>query len=82
MAKDLIPLAESTNAGEAVMSTDYDDKWEFFMGFRKKKKYRTVITKNISEIGINQRLFITISNENNMPYFLKWAQVIIPINTK
>ena len=38
MAKDLIPLAESTNAGEAVMTTDYDDKWEFFMGFRKKKK--------------------------------------------
>ena len=42
MAKDLIPLAESTNAGEAVMTTDYDDKWEFFMGFRKKKKYRTL----------------------------------------
>ena len=41
MAKDLIPLAERTNAGEAVMTTDYDDKWEFFMGFRKKKKYRT-----------------------------------------
>ena len=41
MAKDLIPLAESTNASEAVMSADYDDKWEFFMGFRKKKKYRT-----------------------------------------
>ena len=28
MAKDLIPLAESTNAGEALMTTDYDDKWE------------------------------------------------------
>ena len=41
MAKDLIPLAESTNAGEALMTTDYDDKWEFIMGFRKKKKYRT-----------------------------------------
>lgn len=41
MAKDLIPLAESTNASEAVMTADYDDKWEFFMGFRKKKKYRT-----------------------------------------
>ena len=41
MAKDLMPLAESTNASEAVMSADYDDKWEFFMGFRKKKKYRT-----------------------------------------
>ena len=41
MAKDLIPLAESTNAGEAFMTTDYDDKWEFIMGFRKKKKYRT-----------------------------------------
>ena len=41
MAKDLLPLAKSTNAGEAVMSTDYDDEWEFFMGFRKKKKYKT-----------------------------------------
>ena len=41
MAKDLIPLAESTNASEAVMTADYDDKWEFFMGFRKKKKDRS-----------------------------------------
>ena len=41
MAKDLIPLAESKNASEALMTADYDDKWEFFMGFRKKKKYRT-----------------------------------------
>ena len=41
MAKDLIPLAESTNAGEALMSTHSDDKWEFIIGFRKKKKYRT-----------------------------------------
>ena len=41
MAKDLIPLAESKHASEAFMTTDYDDKWEFFMGFRKKKKYRT-----------------------------------------
>jgi len=32
MAKDLIPLAESTNAGETLMSTDYDDKWEFELG--------------------------------------------------
>ena len=41
MAKDLITLAEVKNAGEALMTTDYDDKWEFVMGFRKKKKYRT-----------------------------------------
>jgi hypothetical protein len=41
MAKDLIPLAELTNAGEALMTTDCDDKWELIMGFRKKKKYRT-----------------------------------------
>ena len=34
-------LAEENNAGEALMTTDYDDKWEFIMGFRKKKKYRT-----------------------------------------
>ena len=41
MAKDLIPLAEEKNAGEALMTADYDEKWEFIMGFRKKKKYRT-----------------------------------------
>ena len=40
MAKDLIPLAERTDAGEAVMTTDYDDKWEFFMGFRKIPRLR------------------------------------------
>ena len=38
MAKDLIPLAESINASEAVMTADYDDKWEFFLGFRKWKR--------------------------------------------
>ncbi len=37
MAKDLIPLAESTNAGEAVMSTDYDDKWEFLWDSGRKR---------------------------------------------
>lgn len=41
MAQNLIPLAEENHAGEALMTTDYDDKWEFIMGFRKKKKYRT-----------------------------------------
>ena len=41
MAKDLIPLAEENNAGEALMTADYDEKWEFVMGFRKKKKYKT-----------------------------------------
>ena len=41
MARDLIPLAEEKNAGETLMTTDYDDKWEFVMGFCKKKKYRT-----------------------------------------
>lgn len=41
MAKDLIPLAEETNAREALMTADYDEKWEFVMDFRKKKKYRT-----------------------------------------
>ncbi len=39
LADYLIPLAESTNAGKAEMTADYDEKWEFFMGFRKKKKY-------------------------------------------
>lgn len=41
MARNLIPLAKESNAGQAIMTTDYDDEWEFFMGFRKKKKYST-----------------------------------------
>ncbi len=41
MAKDLIPQAEESNAGQVLMTADYDEKWEFIMGFRKKKKYRT-----------------------------------------
>ena len=36
LAKDLIPMAEEQNASQAIMTADYDDKWEFFMGFRKK----------------------------------------------
>lgn len=41
LAKDLIPMAEEQNASQAIMTADYDDKWEFFMGFRKKKHHRT-----------------------------------------
>jgi hypothetical protein len=41
LAKDLIPLAEENNASQAIMTADYNDKWEFFMGFRKKKQYST-----------------------------------------
>ena len=41
LAKDLIPMAEEKNASQAIMTADYDDKWEFFMGFRKKKHHRT-----------------------------------------
>ena len=41
LAKDLIPMAEEQNASQAIMTADYDDKWEFFMGFRKKKYHRT-----------------------------------------
>ena len=41
LAKDLIPMAEEKNASQAIMAADYDDKWEFFMGFRKKKHHRT-----------------------------------------
>ena len=41
MAKDLIPQAEESNAGQVLMTADDDEKWEFIMGFRKKKKYRT-----------------------------------------
>ena len=33
LAKDLIPLAEENNASQAIMTADYNDKWEFFMGF-------------------------------------------------
>ena len=32
LAKDLIPLAEENNASQAIMTADYNDKWEFFMG--------------------------------------------------
>lgn len=35
MAKDLIPLAEENNAGEALMTADYDEKWEFLWVFLK-----------------------------------------------
>ena len=41
LAKDLIPMAEEKNASQAIMTADYDDKWEFFMGSRKKKHHRT-----------------------------------------
>ena len=41
LAKDLIPMAEENNASQAITTADYNDKWEFFMGFRKKKQYRT-----------------------------------------
>lgn len=41
LAKDLIPMAEENNASQAIMTTDYNDKWEFFMGFRQNKKYKT-----------------------------------------
>jgi hypothetical protein len=34
-------MAEENNASQAIMTADYNDKWEFFMGFRKKKQYRT-----------------------------------------
>ena len=40
LADYLIPMAESTNAAKAEMTTEYDEKWEFYMGFRKIKKYR------------------------------------------
>ena len=41
LAKDLISGREENNASQAIMTADYNDKWEFFMGFRKKKQYRT-----------------------------------------
>lgn len=39
LADYLLPLAESNNASKSEMTTDYDEKWEFFMGFRKKKNH-------------------------------------------
>lgn len=41
LAKNLIPMAEENNASQAIMTADYNNKWEFFMGFRKKKHHRT-----------------------------------------
>lgn len=38
LAKDLIPLAESINSGETLVTTDYNDEWDLVIGFRKKKK--------------------------------------------
>ncbi len=32
LADYLIPMAESTNAAKAEMATEYDEKWEFYMG--------------------------------------------------
>lgn len=37
LADYLIPLAENSNASKAEMTADYDNKWEFYMGFRKKR---------------------------------------------
>ena len=34
-------MAEEKNASQAMMTADYGDEWEFFMGFRKKKHHRT-----------------------------------------
>ena len=41
LAKDLIPLAEENNASQAIMTADYNEKWEYFKGIRKKKQYST-----------------------------------------
>ena len=41
LAKDLMPMSKQQNSSRAIMTADYDDKWEFFMGFRKKKHHRT-----------------------------------------
>jgi len=41
MAKHLIPLAENIHASEVLTTADYDDKWEFVFGFRKKKNHKT-----------------------------------------
>ncbi len=38
LAKAMLPMAESMNAGKTEIKFDYDDKWEFFCGFKKKTK--------------------------------------------
>ena len=38
MAKSLLPMAESMNAGETLVTTEYNDEWDLVMGFRRKKK--------------------------------------------
>lgn len=38
LAKDLLPMAESMNAGETLVTTDYNEEWDLVIGFRRKKK--------------------------------------------
>ncbi len=38
LAKTMLPMAESMNAGETTINVDYNDEWEFFCGFRRKTK--------------------------------------------
>ncbi len=41
LVNTLITMAESTNASKAEISTDYDEKWEFYVGIWKRKKHKS-----------------------------------------
>ena len=38
LAKSLLPMAETMNAGETLVTTEYNDDWDLVMGFRRRKK--------------------------------------------
>ncbi len=38
IAKMMLPMAESLNAGESKITIDYDEEWKFFYGFKRKTK--------------------------------------------
>ena len=40
LAKSLLPMAESMNAGETLVTTEYNDEWDLVIGFRRKKKVK------------------------------------------
>ena len=41
LVNTLITMADSTNASKAEISADYEEKWEFYVGVRKKKKHKS-----------------------------------------
>ncbi len=41
IAKMMLPMAESLNAGESKITIDYDEEWKFFYGFKRKTKRKS-----------------------------------------